>query len=89
MAKEKYGGNLNSYLYSHSSYMLQELCTGVAMKHRKQACNGNRKDTREELARLKGEKCEVVADEAEGAREERYFSWGQPEPPEFGVYEEE
>ena len=64
MAKEKFREYLNSHLNSHSSYKRQELCTGVAMEHGKQPCNGNRKDTSEELVRSKVEKCKVVADEA-------------------------
>ncbi len=64
MAKEKYRGYLNCYLYSHSSYRRQELCTGVATEHGKQPCNTNRKDTSEELVRSKVEMCMVVADEA-------------------------
>jgi hypothetical protein len=64
VAKEKYRRNLNCYLYSHSSYRRQELCTGVATEHGKQPCNGNRNDTSEELARSKVEKYRVVADEA-------------------------
>jgi len=64
MAKEKYRGHLNSYLYSHSSYRRQELCTGVETEHGKQPCTMNRKDTSEELARSKVETCMVVADEA-------------------------
>ena len=64
MAKEKYRGYLNSYLYSHSSHRRQELCTGVATEHGKQLCNGNRNDSSEELVRSKVEKYKVVADEA-------------------------
>ena len=64
MAKEKYRGNLNCHLYSHSSYRRQELCTGVATEHGKQPCNMKRKDTSEELVRSKVEMCMVVADKA-------------------------
>ena len=64
MAKESYGGYLNSYLYSHSSHRRQELCAGVAMEHGKQPCNDNRKGTSGEPARSKLEKYKVVADEA-------------------------
>jgi hypothetical protein len=64
VAKEKYRGYLKSYLYSCSSQRRQELCTGVAMEHGKQPCDGNRNDASSLAARSKVERNKVVADEA-------------------------
>ena len=64
MAKEKHRGDLNSHLGSRSAYRRQELCTGVAMEHGKQAWHENRNGTNEELVRPKVEKAKTVADEA-------------------------
>jgi hypothetical protein len=63
MTKEKHRRYLKRYLCSRSSYMRQELCTGITMEHGKQPCNGKLKDPSERLVRAKVEMCKAVADE--------------------------
>jgi len=65
LSGEKHRGNLRHRLpVLASAYRQQDLNKGLETELGKQPCNGNRKDTSEELVRSKVERCKVVADEA-------------------------